>query len=149
MELFAQSRSQAPGYYIPCRVNIGMQILAPISVGELIDKITILELKQEYIHDQAKQINITRELQELNLIRDGLDLEDITAETQELLAVNRALWHIEDFKRSCEHTGRFDRAFTQAAREVYLKNDQRAEIKRRINTKSGSDIVEEKSYAGH
>jgi hypothetical protein len=124
-----------------------MRILAPISLGELIDKLTILELKQEYIRDDAKLENINNELDELNKILNNLLIKTpLTDEREALKAVNRDLWHIENFKRECEHTGRFDRAFIEAGREVYLKNDVRAQIKRTINTKTGSAIVEEKSY---
>jgi hypothetical protein len=124
-----------------------MRILAPISLGELIDKITILELKQELIKDQAKLENIRYELDELNKILSNLLIKTPTQNEREALkAVNRALWDIENFKRECEGNGRFDRAFIEAGREVYLKNDVRAQIKRDINIKTGSSIVEEKSY---
>jgi hypothetical protein len=124
-----------------------MKILAPISLGELLDKITILELKAEYIKDSQKQANIQYELNELNQILSNSEIKtDLSSEREALKEVNRTLWHIENFKRSCEKTGRFDREFTQASREVYLKNDLRAEIKRQINNKTGSTIVEEKSY---
>jgi len=125
-----------------------MRILAPISLGELIDKITILELKQEYITDPAKLTNVEHELDELNNILGNLLIKTpLQDEREALKAVNRALWHIENFKRECEGNGRFDRAFIEAGREVYLKNDERARIKREINTLTGSAIVEEKSYS--
>ncbi len=124
-----------------------MRILAPISLGELIDKITILELKQELIKDTLKLANINNELDELNAILKTLLIQPFPqSEREALKAVNRDLWHIENFKRECEGNGRFDRAFIEAGREVYLKNDLRAQIKRTINTKTGSAIVEEKSY---
>ena len=124
-----------------------MRILAPISLGELIDKITILELKQEYISDELKLENINNELNELNAILKTLLIQPFPQSQREALkAVNRDLWHIENFKRECEGNGRFDRAFIEAGREVYLKNDLRAKIKREINTLTGSAIVEEKSY---
>ena len=124
-----------------------MRILAPISLGELIDKITILELKQELIKDEVKQININNELTELNAILKTLLIQPFPQSQREALkAVNRDLWHIENFKRECEGNGRFDRAFIEAGREVYLKNDLRAKIKREINDLTGSAIVEEKSY---
>jgi len=125
-----------------------MRILAPISLGELIDKITILELKQEYITDPGKLANIEHELGELNNILGNLLIKTpLSVEREALKAVNRELWHIENFKRECEGNGRFDRAFIEAGREVYLKNDLRARIKREINAKTGSSIVEEKSYS--
>jgi hypothetical protein len=124
-----------------------MRILAPISLGELIDKITILELKQELINDTAKLENINNELDELNAILKTLLIQPFPQSQREALkAVNRDLWHIENFKRECEGNGRFDRAFIEAGREVYLKNDLRARIKREINVLTGSAIVEEKSY---
>ena len=124
-----------------------MRILAPISLGELIDKITILELKQEYIRDELKLQNINNELDELNAILKTLLVQPFPQSQREALkAVNRDLWLIENFKRECEGNGRFDRAFIEAGREVYLKNDLRAKIKREINVLTGSAIVEEKSY---
>jgi len=124
-----------------------MRILAPISLGELIDKITILELKQELITDTDKLININYELSELNnILADLLILTPLNDEREALKAVNRQLWDIENFKRECEGNGRFDRAFIEAGREAYLKNNIRTSLKRSINIKSGSTIVEEKSY---
>ena len=124
-----------------------MRILAPISLGELIDKITILELKQELINDPAKLQNINNELDELNSILKTLLIQPFPQSQREALkAVNRELWGIENFKRGCELENNFDHKFIEAARQVYLKNDLRAQIKRDINTKTGSAIVEEKSY---
>jgi len=125
-----------------------MRILAPISLGELIDKITILELKQEFITDSDKLSNINHELAELNSILKTLLIQPFPQSQREALkAVNRELWHIENYKRGCEQDQVFDRGFIQAAREVYLKNDLRAQIKREINRVTGSAIVEEKSYS--
>jgi hypothetical protein len=125
-----------------------MRILAPISLGELIDKITILELKQEFITDTDKLSNINHELAELNSILKTLLIQPFPQSQREALkAVNRELWHIENYKRGCEQDQVFDRGFIQAAREVYLKNDLRAQIKREINRVTGSAIVEEKSYS--
>ena len=121
--------------------------MIPVSIGELIDKITILELKQQYITDQAKLKNVQHELDELNMILKNLDIQPpLTEQREALKTVNRELWHIENFKRGCEREQLFDHKFIQAARDVYLKNDLRAEIKRDINTVTGSSIVEEKSY---
>jgi hypothetical protein len=125
-----------------------MRILAPISLGELIDKITILELKQEFITDTDKLSNINHELAELNSILKTLLIQPFPQSQREALkAVNRELWHIENYKRGCEQDQVFDRGFIQAAREVYLKNDLRAQLKREINRVTGSAIVEEKSYS--
>ena len=126
-----------------------MIIMAPISVGELVDKITILLIKQERIVDQGKLKNINNELAQLMELLDALSNEhfDNIAELfLELKTVNNELWDIENYKRACESTGNFDLIFIEAARNVYLKNDVRARIKREINTLCGSDIVEEKSY---
>jgi hypothetical protein len=125
-----------------------MRILAPISLGELIDKITILELKLEYITDTVKLQNCQHELDELTAILKTLLIQPFPQSQREALkAVNRELWHIENYKRGCEGDQVFDRGFIQAAREVYLKNDLRARIKREINVQTGSAIVEEKSYS--
>jgi hypothetical protein len=126
-----------------------MIIMAPISVGELVDKITILMIKQQRITNGDKLKNINTELVQLTHVLDTLprsDFESITDLFLELLAVNNELWDIENYKRACESTGSFDLMFIEAARNVYLKNDERARIKREINTLVGSDIVEEKSY---
>ena len=123
-----------------------MIVMAPISVGELIDKITILQIKQTKITDESKLVNIHRELQELLYIFDNLDIPNVVERTNRLRQINAELWDIEDFKRQCEQDRAFDAKFIQAAREVYIKNDLRAHLKRDINEQCGSTIVEEKSY---
>ena len=126
-----------------------MIILAPISVGELVDKITILLIKQERISTPAKLININLELEQLTTILDTLSndhFDSIAGLFLELKEVNNQLWDIENYKRACESTGNFDLIFIDAARNVYLKNDQRAKIKREINILTGSSIVEEKQH---
>jgi hypothetical protein len=123
-----------------------MIVMAPISVGELIDKITILQIKQTKISDPAKLVNIHRELHELLAIFDNLTIPDVSERTDRLREINAELWDIEDFKRQCERDGAFGTPFIKAAREVYIKNDLRAHLKRDINAQCGSDIVEEKSY---
>lgn len=135
-------------YYIQL-YNI-MIIHAPISIGELIDKITILKIKSILIVDKTKLKNIEQELQLLEELKDSLNI-DIDTHTLEslqskLYGVNLELWHIENYKRECEKNQTFDNEFIDAARQVYLKNDVRAEIKRKINLMVGSTIVEEKSY---
>jgi len=125
-----------------------MRILAPVSLGELIDKITILDIKLIQVIDPFKLINIHREREELALIYNQLDLpEEIKHKEHELYTTNLELWHIENFKRECERYAQFDAEFIQAARDVYLKNDARAAIKREINLICGSAIVEEKSHS--
>ena len=123
-----------------------MIVNAPISVGELIDKITILELKLEFLFDPKKLENVYTELTHLNIALNALTIPDITSERDALKLVNRRLWHIENFKRECEKNQTFGEEFVETARQVYLKNDLRAEIKRKINIMVGSTIVEEKSY---
>ena len=123
-----------------------MIIHAPISIGELIDKITILELKLEFLTDPNKLANVNAELTHLNNILHNIIIPDIVVERDALKLVNRRLWHIENFKRECEKNQTFGEEFIETARQVYLKNDLRAEIKRRINEIAGSTIVEEKSY---
>ena len=130
-----------------------MSLFIPSSVGELIDKITILEIKQERISDAAKLHNIQRELEALmavvhqqNLGYPEGDLSDLG---QQLFAVNQQLWTIEDDIRECERQGDFGPSFIALARAVYRRNDERAAIKRRINDQCGSELVEEKSYAAY
>ena len=125
-----------------------MIIHAPISIGELIDKITILKIKSILIVDTIKLKNIEQELQLLEELKDSLNLDIDTLEELQykLYGVNLELWHIENYKRECEKNQTFDNKFIESARQVYLKNDLRAEIKHSINTMFGSIIVEEKSY---
>lgn len=122
-------------------------VLAPLSIGELIDKITILEIKSERIGDAEKKKNVDRELEALGRLRDELDLEPGVAPLAEGLAqVNRRLWVIEDALRALEAEGRFDAEFVALARSVYRENDQRAALKKQINLLARSAIVEEKSH---
>ena len=126
-----------------------MMILAPISVGELVDKITILLIKQERISDPAKLTNINNELEQLTAILDTLTNEHFDSIANlfiKLKEVNNLLWDIENYKRACEQTQNFDLIFIDAARSVYLNNDLRAEIKGEINLLTGSSIVEEKQH---
>lgn len=123
-----------------------MIVLAPISVGELIDKITILELKLKFIKDETKRENVLKEHVQLISILDNLDLPDITGLRNDLYNINQELWHIETYKRAMEDEKSFGDGFVNAARQVYLKNDVRAKIKKEINLLVGSAIVEEKSY---
>ena len=125
-----------------------MSIMAPISAGELVDKITILRNKADRIGDPAKEANVRKELAMLEALADEAlpktpEIERLTAE---LSQVNIALWDIEDGKRDCERRGDFGERFVELARSVYVENDRRAAIKRAINEAAGSDIVEEKSY---
>ncbi len=126
-----------------------MQVTVPISVGELLDKITILEIKAERIADRVKRANVARELDALLRCRDGLGLRgpDLDRLVAELGRVNRRLWEVEDDLRRLEKTETFDADFIRLARSVYRENDRRAEIKREINRVTGSQLVEEKSYS--
>ena len=126
-----------------------MIIMAPISVGELVDKTTILLIKQQRILNQDKLKNINNELAQLLELLDSLsgkDYDNIQDLFLELKDINTELWDIENYKRACEQDQNFGEGFVNAARQVYLKNDERARVKREINRLVGSDIVEEKSY---
>ena len=122
-----------------------MSVLAPISIGELVDKITILELKAAKTQDAEKLANVQKELKLLNELYNSLHIK-VDALKQELYAINSELWVIEDSKRQCEKTQTFDSEFVELARSVYIKNDIRAAIKKQINTITNSSIVEEKIY---
>jgi len=124
------------------------QISVPVSYGELIDKITILEIKSERITSAAKLANVRVELEILDATwrANSAARTDIAAERAALRRVNEALWDIEDRIRLKEKAKAFDAEFIELARSVYIRNDERAEIKRAINEKLGSTLVEEKSY---
>lgn len=123
-------------------------IQVPVSYGELIDKITILEIKARQISDPAKLANVRNELDLLNATwaNDTASQTDIADERARLLAVNEDLWDIEDRIRLKEKAQAFDAEFIELARSVYFRNDVRAAVKREINLKLGSQLVEEKSY---
>ena len=125
-----------------------MPLLVPISVGELLDKISILEIKADAISDPPKQANVMRELAALEAVRERevAAMPELGALYAELRSVNRILWQIEDDIREHERDGQFDQRFIELARNVYRTNDCRAVVKRRINELSGSELVEEKSY---
>lgn len=127
-----------------------MLIQAPISLGELIDKITILEIKAVNIGDEAKLKNVNHELNVLNQkIDELLDAEDqakLAPLKKVLKDINQELWVIEDDIRDCEYVKDFGDKFIQLARAVYVTNDKRANAKKEINLAFGSELVEEKSY---
>jgi hypothetical protein len=137
--------------------RLAMLIKAPISVGELIDKITILEIKQEKISDKQKLENINKELdllmiefEKINAPKSPLiNIEIVKFNTLkcDLKLVNKNLWDIEDAIRDCERREEFGEKFIDFARSVYYYNDERSEIKKSINDLLGSHITEEKSYA--
>jgi hypothetical protein len=123
-------------------------IQTPVSYGELIDKITILEIKSRRITDEAKLANVRNELDLLKATwaNDAASQTDIDAERTRLHEVNELLWDIEDQIRLKERAQAFDQEFIELARAVYFRNDERAAFKREINLKLGSQLVEEKSY---
>jgi hypothetical protein len=120
-----------------------------ISPGEVLDRLTILEIKAQRITDDAKHANVARELEELSAVAAaGIpESDEVAALRAELKSVNESLWVIEDDIRDCERQQDFGEAFVHLARAVYRTNDERAALKRRINEALGADIVEEKSYA--
>lgn len=124
-------------------------IRVPISPGELIDKITILQIKSERITDPLKVANVRNELALLESTwrESPFSTSDVDAEWASLRRINEKLWDVEDLLREKERARTFDQEFIDLARAVYFTNDERAAIKREINTKLGSKIVEEKSYA--
>jgi hypothetical protein len=124
------------------------EILVPVSFGELLDKISILQIKSERMSDAAKLVNVRNELNALDSTwaAHPAAAQDITALRTELKAVNERLWDIEDDIRLKEKAQAFDDSFVQLARSVYIQNDERARIKKDINLALGSSYVEEKSY---
>lgn len=124
------------------------EISVPVSFGELLDKITILEIKSERMADATKLANVRRELAALNATwaAHPASRQDIAALRAALKAVNERLWVIEDDIRLKEKAQAFDAEFVRLARAVYFENDERADLKKRINLALGSTYVEEKSY---
>jgi len=125
--------------------------LAPVSWGELIDKITILEIKSERITASESLRNIRNELAQLKAIAgDALAHDDqVRSVARELKSVNEALWETEDRIRAKERDARFDDEFIALARSVYTANDKRAALKREINVRLGSELTEEKQYTAY
>jgi hypothetical protein len=126
-------------------------IKVPISPGELLDKITILRIKSQRMSDPAKLSNVRLELHALEQTWGASAYAKINVESDvgALLSVNERLWVIEDEIRDKERAQAFDAEFIRLARAVYFENDERAAIKRRINTALGSSILEEKSYSNY
>ena len=121
--------------------------LAPIAFGELVDKITILEIKSDRIADPAKNSNVRRELEVLNRVLADFALTRSFADLKaELRRINEALWDLEDEVRRCEREKDFGPLFIEAARGIYKTNDRRAAVKRELNERAGSSLLEEKSY---
>ena len=123
-------------------------IMVPVSAGELIDKITILEIKAEHFRDAEKLAHVRQELDLLRTVwKQTIEPSPQLAEVAgQLESINRELWRIEDALRLCEREKDFGPRFVELARSVYRNNDRRCELKRRINELVGSPLVEEKSY---
>jgi arginine deiminase len=128
-----------------------MELLIPVSPGELADKLTILEIKLDRIDDPAKLANVRREHARLTSVWEdaGIDSAEVLALRQSLCEANEALWDVEDAIREEERHKRFGERFVALARSVYVRNDERAALKRRINEVLGSEIFEEKSYVDY
>jgi len=127
-----------------------MKILAEISVGELFDKITILNIKTQKIQDLEKLTNIKNELNFLNNQVSNIkvkDQESLNENINKLQSINEELWDIENYKRECEANKDFGEKFIELSRDVHFKNDIRAQIKKEINLLTDSIIVEEKEYS--
>ena len=124
------------------------EILVPVSPGEMLDKITILRIKSRRMTDAEKLANVRLELDALESLwsSSAYALIDVEGDVNALLAVNERLWSIEDDIRDKERAQDFGADFIRLARAVYIENDERAAIKRRLNLKLGSALIEEKSY---
>jgi hypothetical protein len=125
------------------------EIRVPVSPGELLDKITILRIKSSRMRDVSKLANVRTELEALERLWNASPYAavDVASDVGALLAVNERLWSIEDDIRDKERAQTFDAEFVRLARAVYIENDERAAIKRRLNVRLGSSLIEEKSYA--
>ena len=124
-----------------------MLINTPVSLGELLDKISILIIKEKNIADTQKQYHIKNELDSLNkTLEDSMARSKVKEYIEKLIEINSKLWLIEDDIRDCERKKQFDQKFIDLARAIYITNDRRSEIKLEINKKFGSKLVEVKSY---
>ena len=124
-----------------------MLINTPVSLGELLDKISILIIKEKNIADTQKQYHIKNELEVLNkTLENSISRSQAKEYIEKLIEINSELWFNEDDIRDCERKKQFDQKFIDLARAIYIKNDRRSEIKLEINKKFGSELVEVKSY---
>jgi uncharacterized protein YukE len=128
-----------------------MALKVEVSVGELLDKITILEIKSERISDESKLANVRKELGVLRQTwgDSPLSSQDVSDQISRLKKINEALWDIEDNIRRQEAAGQFGETFIELARSVYHQNDIRADIKKEINLMLGSELIEEKFYVDY
>ena len=124
-----------------------MEITIPASIGELVDKLTILNIKLENVTNKEKKENLVKEKNKLQKIYDNLNFDDeIDQFFNQLMTINKKLWNIEDEIRILERNKQFDEKFIKLARSVYITNDERFSIKNKINNLVGSNIKEEKLY---
>ena len=124
-----------------------MLINTTVSLGELLDKISILIIKEKNIADTQKQYHIKNELEALNkTLENSISRSQVKEYIEKLIEINSELWFNEDAIRDCERKKQFDQKFIDLARAIYIKNDRRSEIKLEINKKFGSELVEVKSY---
>ena len=124
-----------------------MLINTTVSLGELLDKISILIIKEKNIVDTQKQYHIKNELEVLNkTLENSISRSQVKEYIEKLIEINSELWFNEDDIRDCERKKQFDQKFIDLARAIYIKNDRRSEIKLEINKKFGSELVEVKSY---
>lgn len=124
-------------------------MLVEVSVGEVVDKVTILDIKREKVKAQDKLVNIRKEFDLLYKKMQTIGLSDDSEFYQQLKTINLKLWHIEDDIRIKEAKAEFDQEFIELARSVYFVNDERASVKKNINVQFGSDLVEEKEYVDY
>jgi len=122
-----------------------------VSNGEILDKFSILEIKLDHITDLPKRANVLQEYASLaplveSMYQTSTEAQELKALYTDLLNINKTLWNIEDLIRECERDERFGSDFIELARSVYYTNDERADVKKQINTLTGSKLVEEKSY---
>lgn len=123
-----------------------MNVQCSVSLGELVDKISILVIKQKHIKDEQKLIHVRKEEQVLRQTMNALGLDGIQGFLDRLVDVNSVLWKIEDDIREKERQKKFDQEFIELARSVYVTNDQRFKVKNEINERFGSELREVKSY---
>lgn len=124
-----------------------MLVNISVSLGELVDKISILMIKQKNIKETSKLENVNKELESLNnTLNKYIKEQELDNYLNRLLDINNKLWNIEDDIRKCERLKKFDQTFIDLARSVYFTNDERAKIKKNINKTFGSELVEVKSY---